>query len=89
MPNIGLISKIEINDKKLNVQQTTSRLPVKYIRYLYPQIWACQSSNFKSKGGYYSQFREDEALHRWIFNNTEQNQNPGIFVEIGAKWNHI
>jgi hypothetical protein len=23
-------------------------------------------------------------LHKWIFNNTIQNQNPGIFVELGA-----
>jgi hypothetical protein len=73
-----------MNGKKLNAQQMKTGLSMRYLRYLYPQIWACQSANFIGKSGYYSQLGQDEVLHKWVFNNTEQNQNPGIFVEIGA-----
>ena len=55
-----------------------------YLRFLYPQIWACQSADFKGTPGYHSQFSEDAALHKWIFKDTKQNQNPGLFVELGA-----
>ncbi|CAF3341653.1 unnamed protein product [Rotaria socialis] len=77
-------SKIFSDITQSNGQQTTANLAPNYLRYLYPQIWACQSANFEGKSGYYSQSREDEALHKWIFNNTKENQNPGIFVELGA-----
>ena len=62
----------------------TADIYAKYLRHLYPQIWACQSADFKGKAGYYSQFSEDAALHKWIFNDTKQNQNPAVFVELGA-----
>jgi hypothetical protein len=82
--NISQMWKIEINDWKLNSQLTIPSLFLRYVRSLYPQIWACQATNFKGEKGYYSQLGEDETLHKWIFNNTEKDQNPGIFVEIGA-----
>lgn len=70
---------------KISKQHTKKDLWLQYLRHLYPQIWTCKSSSFVGKPGYYSQFHEDEVLHRWIFNNESENQNPGIFVEIGAQ----
>ncbi|CAF1419413.1 unnamed protein product, partial [Rotaria sp. Silwood1] len=89
-PNIGYEFKLQQNNlayptpTPTNTQQVTTNLATNYLRYLFPQIWACQSPNFKGKPDYYSQFSEDKALHKWIFNNTKQNENPGIFVELGA-----
>jgi len=55
-----------------------------HLRHLHPQIWVCPSAKFTGKSGYFSQYGEDRALHRLVFNNTLTNKNPGIFVEIGA-----
>ena len=83
--NLGAKEAVfDILSIKNNLRRTINNLLPNHFRYLFPQIWSCQSGNFRSTPGYYSQFREDEALHRWIFNNTQENRNPGIFVEIGA-----
>ena len=79
--NESVFDIVAINN---NRQRTIDNLVPNHFRHLFPQIWSCQSGNFKSIPGYHSQFREDETLHRWIFNDTQENWNPGIFVEIGA-----
>ncbi|CAF3817776.1 unnamed protein product [Rotaria magnacalcarata] len=87
IPHVGAIrlgvGKLNSSTKP-NKQEIPAFFASRYARYLHPQIWACQSANFVGRRGYYSQGGEDEALHNWIFNDTKENQNPGIFVEIGA-----
>jgi len=60
----------------------------KHLRHLFPQIWSCPSPNFTGKPGYFGQLHEDEALHKWYFNQTTGNKDPGIFVELGALDGH-